>query len=154
MALAATIFSHSPDERRGSDRRTIARTSTMRDADARPYAVLVEDLSADGFSMIAGRPLATGSTITIGLPGVGRRDARVVREEGTRHGCAFDAPLSADLLAAAFSGDPVVHGDFSPLPAKLDLSHEPEVDKWSRATRLAMLVGASAGLWAMILRAI
>lgn len=154
MALTATIFSHDPTERRGSDRRAIARTSTMRDEGARPYAVLVEDLSVDGFSMIAGVQLGIDSTISIGLPGVGRRNARVVRVVDNRYGCRFDEPLSPQALAAAFAGDPVVSGGFAPLPPALDLSHEPQLAKWPRAVRLVLLVGASALLWTALLRLI
>ncbi|KQR80201.1 hypothetical protein ASG07_15520 [Sphingomonas sp. Leaf343] len=139
------------DERRSSDRRPVLQESTLRDEALRPHPVLVHDLSCDGCLIESDTPMMLGATIGIGLPGVGRRDATVVRVEGTLHGCSFAGPLSQSAIDQAFAADPVVLGAFSRLSSHLDLSGEPAVERWPAPVRAAIIVGSTVLLWTAIL---
>jgi hypothetical protein len=75
--------------------------------------------------------------------------------DGSCAGCAFDTPLSkgelsAALLAAdAAPGDLALEADWAPVMSAV-ASTQAELRHWPRPVRLAILVGVSVALWAMI----
>lgn len=108
MAFQATLV---PDGRTAERRQTDLR-ATARGEDGRPDDVTVFDLSLSGFRISAVPGLAIGSTLTLGMSGVGVRRAIVIRGAGEALGCAFEQALSYDELHNALTGDTVVQVDF------------------------------------------
>ncbi len=153
MTVAATLYTQNPDERRDSARRAVARDTTLRDETSLPMAVVVEDLSQDGFRVETNADLALDAPVRIGLSGIGTREARVVRRDGQHYGCRFDQPLDLDTFYNAFLREPVVQGGFPAHSASTgDLLADFEVRKWHPALRLTFLIGAATSLWMAILR--
>lgn len=85
-------------ERFGRARRDIAVDAIAGDDGRKAVAILLENISATGFRMLYGVPLVTGDAIAIELPGIGERNATVVRQSGVRAGCAFASPLTEGEL--------------------------------------------------------
>ncbi|WP_425228643.1 PilZ domain-containing protein [Sphingomonas sp.] len=128
------------DDRRWEPRETIGCPSTVRADGMTPIEVVVQDLSAGGFSFRSADRLPVGAAVQVGLAGSGAAPATVVRVEGVEHGCAFVQPLSPSRLAAAFQNETVVYGVFGTDNARV--VPQPVVEKWSRPARgLAWLIG-------------
>ncbi|MFS0773306.1 PilZ domain-containing protein [Sphingomonas sp. 1P08PE] len=113
MALTAQLFR--ADEERASDRQPVNLDGTLRKQDDhRPLDVMIEDLSSTGFRMSCGEPLALDATVSIGIAGLGRHTARVVRSAAPYYGCRFVSPVDiagidtaapvANIVAADFGG--------------------------------------------------
>lgn len=138
-------------ERRGADRRTIGLDTTMRGDDAAPVHARVLDLSSEGFRLACDEPLSIGDAVTVGLPGVGRYAARVVRQEPGGYGCRFDQPIADRATLAAFAGETVVRGRFGdPAMQPTAAMPEPVVERWHPAVRLTMMLGCASALWTAI----
>ncbi len=136
------------DRRAGADRVAIDRPSTLRAPERVPLDIAIEDLSARGFRFVVGQKLRVGMIVRVGLCGAGVQDARIVRCDGMTYGCAFLEPLSTARMATAFTAAAVVQGPFAatgPAAAQVATS-----DRWPGAVRLAVLIGASALLWAVL----
>ncbi len=58
-------------------------------------AVIVRDLAPEGFGVDLGEPLPPGTIVWLQLPGLTGLNARIVWQEGRRHGCEFLAPISS-----------------------------------------------------------
>lgn len=108
MALAAKLYR---DERM-ADRQTVNLDATLRKPDDRPVDILVEDLSATGFRMTGADALSLDALVTVGISGVGRREARVVRRSDDHYGCEFLVPIGAEEIARAQTVDTIFHADF------------------------------------------
>jgi hypothetical protein len=148
MAARAKKGPNPSADRRNSERRPVERPSTLRHGDSRPVDVIVNDLSSHGFSVLLADPPAVGSTISIGLPGIGSRIGVVARAIEGGVGCRFATPLDAASVASAFAADPVVAGVFTTLPTpELDLDHEPHVEKWHPAARTTLIVALTSAAW-------
>jgi hypothetical protein len=125
---------------------------TPRNDEAR---LLLRNLSPHGFNLESAEPLVSGDQIVVYMPGGRAAAAQVVWADGSCAGCAFDTPLSkgelsAALLAAdAAPGDLALEADWAPVMSAL-ASTQAELRHWPRPVRLAILVGASVALWAMI----
>lgn len=143
-------FASDPSERRDSARRAIGADSTLRLADGRPIDAVVADLSREGFVVEASMPLALGTAVSIGLPGVGRREAIVVRGTGGCYGCRFGTPLSPADERAAFS-DPLVAVAF-PGDGAVATFAVASSDHFHPAVRLSILLGGSLMLWTAFIK--
>lgn len=108
MALAAKLYR---DERM-ADRQTVNLDATLRKPDDRPVDILVEDLSETGFRMAGATALALDALVTVGISGIGRREARVVRRSADHYGCEFLVPIAAAEIARAQTVDTILHADF------------------------------------------
>src|SRR5262249_15740005 len=97
MGVVAQLYR---DARHG-ERHPVAIEATLRDADAAPFDAAIEDLSVSGFRVSVPAHLSIGDEIGIGVSGIGVRRARVVRSDGTVHGCEFLVPLSNAELTTA-----------------------------------------------------
>lgn len=151
MALAAKIYlAEDSGERRAAPRRSVEHGTTLR-LSGLPFDVVLHDLSETGVSIETAVPMPDGGTVTIGLPGVGRFEARLISRTGSRYGCRFAEPLSAAEAAAAFRTDPIVTGAFA--VAARSSSNVPERNgpKWPGAVRVALPAGIALGGWAMII---
>ncbi|ATY32430.1 PilZ domain-containing protein [Sphingomonas psychrotolerans] len=89
---------------RGAIRFHVASESILRGADGRPIEVLVDNFSRTGFLFVSEEAFPAGTLIAIGLSGAGSREAQVVWQEGSRHGCEFLVPLPQSKMARAFQG--------------------------------------------------
>jgi hypothetical protein len=150
MALLATLHDH----RRAAERQALDADATLR-VDGRPLDALIANISASGCLFVCSTPLEIGDTMTIGIAGVGRRLARVVRAEGQRFGAAFDPPLlPAEIEAAvAVPGDTVVSFPL-PIAAFADDEAPPAVATVSPVMRLIVLAGLSAATWSAVVIAL
>ncbi|HEU0066958.1 MAG TPA: hypothetical protein VFQ57_06930 [Sphingomonas sp.] len=90
MALVAQLY----NENRSGDRHSVDLGGAVARGLGRPVDVLVDELSVSGFRMISGVPVATGATIGVTIGDLGRRQVIVVRQSGSRLGCAFVAPIT------------------------------------------------------------
>jgi hypothetical protein len=86
-------------ERRSAERREVNLGTTIADDAEQSAVVLVDDISAAGFRMVAAAPVSEGDVITLELPRVGRHVANVVWQEGVSFGCTFATPITASDLA-------------------------------------------------------
>lgn len=139
------------DDRRFAERRDVSSDSTLRDVHGRPIDVIVNDLSINGFRIETAERLKIGSSVQLGLAGVGTVRAIVVRQNTSGYGCETVTSLTQAQLAAAFSSNPVVEGAFPSflLPRDADMD-EPEIARWPAAARVGVIVGSAAALWALI----
>ena len=137
---------------RSAERYSVEMDATLRDQDV-PYDVLVEDLSATGFRMLTSVELAIGTAITLGVPTVGRRLARVVRQaREQQYGCEFVVPLTIAQVESALAApafEPIAFPE-SRLPIDLSDAPEPEVAKLPRPVRAALIVGLAGAAWAAV----
>lgn len=146
MALVVQLYG----DGRSSERHGLAADATVRGSDLVPVDVLVADLSQTGCLFVTTEPLAIDAVITIGIAGVGRREARIVRNQDVRFGCTFLVPLTDAELAAGLTESetvamfPLQHPG---VPAEEAL---PVVDKWPRPVRLAAFSGMVAASWALV----
>jgi len=140
MAFQATLV---PDGRTAERQQTDLR-ATARGEDGRPDDVTVFDLSLSGFRISAVPGLAIGSTLTLGMSGVGVRRAIVVRGAGEALGCAFEQALSYDELHDALTGDTVVQVDFVSAEET-----EADADSNERPWSILPVVLVAAVAWAL-----
>jgi hypothetical protein len=135
---------------RAAERHAVELDATLRDRDV-PHDVLIEDLSASGFRMLSAVDLAIGAPITLGLPTVGRRMARVVRQAGEQYGCEFVVPLTNAQVEAALAAPAFEPINFPDMGTRVDLRNapEPEVTKLPRPVRVAVIVALAASAWAV-----
>lgn len=160
MVLTAQLFLQEDDAAleqgvsgRQAPRRPVDAGATIRDKDARPIDAKVVDMSTTGCLIVVDGTIAVPSSISIGIAGIGRVSAQIVRRNGSRYGCAFDQPLSDSAIQAARAVETVVPfaiaGD--PLPTG-DATSEalPEFRRLPMRTRALVIVGASLALWGVV----
>lgn len=148
---SATIFVD-PAGARAADRVALDRPATVRDGDQLAYDAVVRDISATGCLVECDAPVDVGALLSVGLAGIGRMPAHVVRVGDRLLGCAFDRPLAADELVIAGRIETVVR---APLPwdgQRQPIETEVAAPRWPPAARLAlMLAGAATGWTAIVL---
>ena len=152
MLLPAILLPSESDDRRSAERQAINQPSTLRDERARAADVYVRDLSETGFSVATDSRLEIGSVVTIGLPGRGRAEARVVRQVAGGYGCEFVEALGRAEVMQTFRGGTVIH--MSTSASVTPALPEPEIKRYPGAVRLGVIVGGSALLWGGIAKAI
>lgn len=100
MSFVAKLY----DDDRLAERHSVMLDGTLRNPQAEPQDVIIDDLSATGFRTVLAMGLAVGDVITLGVFGVGLRSAQVMRKSEGQYGCQFLEPLSAEELASALCG--------------------------------------------------
>lgn len=138
---------------RQAPRLPIQAGATVRDQNARPIDATVIDLSTTGCLIVVDGTVAVPSDISIGIGGIGRVSARIVRRNGERYGCAFDQPLSDAAVFAARAVDTVVPFALAaePLPTGAAATETlPEFQRLPMRTRLFVIVGATLALWGVV----
>jgi len=155
--MAAPPSRHAPThpaadgaERRAFPRRTVDQASTVRGDDDLPVEAVLRDVSATGFSIRSDAPLAVGTRVRVGLPGVGQVKAKVRWATDSAYGCEFARLLLPTQLSAAFASDTVVDGRFPTILLPAHEFAEPQIEKWPAAIRFGMMIGVSCALWAGI----
>lgn len=148
----ATPLVQAPSGRQAA-RLPIQAGATVRDDSARPLDAEVVDLSTTGCLIVVDGVVAVPSDISIGIAGIGRVSARIVRRNGQRYGCAFDQPLSDAAVLAARAVQTVVPFaaavEILPTGAN-DTEALPEFRRLPMRTRLFVIVGASLALWGVV----
>jgi hypothetical protein len=146
MALVVQLYG----DGRTAERHDLGADATVRGPDRVPVDVLVADLSQTGCLFVTTEPLALDAVITIGIAGVGLREARIVRNQDVRFGCTFLTPLTDAELAAGLAESetvalfPLQHPGVPAEPAL------PVVAKLPRPLRLAAFSGLVAASWALV----
>ena len=148
MSILAKLI----NDTRNAERFPVGLNATVRNVAARPYDVVIEDLSATGFRMVGGPYMDIGAPVSIGFAGIGVQPARVTRLNDDSYGCEFTKPLSVANLSAALTAAPSAPIAFpaSPTQPWLADAPEPHVEPYSGRTKLALAVAVPAALWGAI----
>lgn len=148
MVILAKLIS----DARNAERFPVELDATVRNAAARPYDVVIENLSATGFRMVGGPPMTIGTEVSIGFAGIGVRAARLTRLHEASYGCEFVVPLSAEDLSTALVAELGAPIAFPARPGQAWLADapEPHVEPYSPQTRLALAVLVPIALWGAI----
>ncbi|WP_294392175.1 PilZ domain-containing protein [uncultured Sphingomonas sp.] len=158
------------DDQRPNRYRTQIQASASPDqSPARP--VIVHNISSHGLLVEAQGLLPADHPILFDIPGLGSRLAQVAWNSGSLYGCEFQQPLSEAAVRRKVRGERIVWGDFArdrqsaepghgtilaaPLPSAEPDLFSPTVGRdddalWSGRARVAMIVGSSLSLWAMM----
>lgn len=136
-------------DQRSASRMILGRDGTARDLRQQPLDVIIEDLSASGCRLHCGVALPVNQVLNLGIPGVGRREGRVIWEATPGHGIEFLWPLSAEEVARTQTAESLVLGAF---PQKLETLLQPDVapdltPRLSRTARAAIIASGSVALW-------
>ena len=147
MALLATLH----DPRRSDERQPTNVGATVR-VDGNPIDALIVNLSASGCLFMCSEPLEVGDILSIGIAGIGRRQARIVRSLDTRFGAEFDQTLTSSEIqtAVAASDESVISFPFF---IANPLAHEQEIpinDKYSYRARLFIISLAAITSWFLV----
>ena len=150
MALLATMFR----DDRSADRHCVNLNGTFRDGASSAFDTSVQDLSSSGFRTHNVAKLTPNEIVSLGLPGIGKRRARVVHEHDGSYGCEFLHPLTASELAAALLGQPAAPVALSSWRVSehspFDLP-EPSVERPSTGVRRIAVAGLVVASWAGVL---
>lgn len=147
MALLATLHDH----RRADERQALDVDATLR-VEGRPIDALIADISASGCLFVCEEVLNVDDTVTIGIAGVGRRQARVVRVQGCRFGAVFETALLRSEIDAVVAMPDDVMVSF-PLPIAT-LPEDPPLSATaglSLVLRLAVIAGLAAATWGAVI---
>lgn len=148
MSILAKLI----NDTRSAERYAVELDATVRNATARPYDVVIEDLSATGFRMVGGPYMDIGAPVSIGFAGIGVQPALVTRIHEDSYGCEFTKPLSVADLSAALTAAPSAPIAFPTLPTQAWLADAPapHVEPYSSRTKLALAIAVPAALWGAI----
>jgi hypothetical protein len=163
-ALLTPIVDNS--ELRASERRTLKLLVDGPATTGLGKQALLHDVSAGGFLIESMEPLAIGDHLQVDLPEVGSVGGTVVWSSGGLFGCRFDQRLSKgavsalllratpasetpQLLAQWEASWPPENEAEPALAAPLHIA-EPARQKPAPGLRLAIILGASLGLWLLI----
>jgi hypothetical protein len=111
VSLPATL---SQDQRTG-ERRVLETGATLRDLDRSPHDVRIDEISNSGCHIATLLDISIDTVVTLGIPEIGIREARLIRETAGGYGCAFSRPLNQAELAkviAAQASDRIAYADF------------------------------------------
>lgn len=90
---------HSRFERRSRPRYDIQMNAEVCGVEWRPFKAHAANVSQVGFLLSSAGKFLVGEPISLALPGIGIRSARVVRSRfWRRYGCTFDQALTDDEL--------------------------------------------------------
>jgi len=96
-------------ERRSAERQAVTVGTVIQTEPTNAAIVLLDEVSAAGFRVVAAVPLAVGEQIDIELPAIGVRTASVVHQTGMRFGCSFNARLTDEELSQIVAAGAAQH---------------------------------------------
>ncbi|GGB25971.1 hypothetical protein GCM10011380_14450 [Sphingomonas metalli] len=144
MALTAQLFR--ADDERAADRRSVNLDGTLRQQDdRRPVDVMIEDLSATGFRMVCSEPMALDATITVGIAGLGRHVALIVRSAPPQYGCRFLSPIDVSGVEASVQPT-ILAPDFGWTGPATKIDVDPPLDAVEQRIRMVRGPIIAAGL--------
>ena len=126
------------DDSRSATRHPLDAAGTLR-ASEQPVDILIANVSATGCLFLCSEQLEVEAAVSIGIAGLGRLQARIVRAEGTRYGAEFTTTVADSALSAALaktSGAVVPFPLWAPTTVVFD-EDVPDVEKLPRAARVA-----------------
>ena len=136
--------------RRAGERYDTEAPSTLRGAAQVPLDVLVDQISLSGCHIVTPEEVNVGELISLGIAGLGRVEALVVRRTRSGYGCAFISHVPPSLLARVGEDTPVVA-----LPDERPLhvfdADVPAVEKLPIRTRFLLITGFCALSWIAII---
>lgn len=119
---------------------------------------MIVEISTSGCRFVAVEGVAQGDQITLGLPGIGMRHAKVLRNSDGLCACTFVPPLSGDQLRAILAEPDSAVVDFvpddpvtSPVPTLWDYPPPPPPERLPLGYRVLIIVGSSLVLWGTII---
>jgi hypothetical protein len=104
MSLPAKLFL----DQRDAERLPLVVGATLRDIERRPYDVRIDDLSQTGCHVTTLLGLPLQEVVTVGIPGIGMHEARLIRETAGGYGCEFIRNLAAADVQKALRANVVV----------------------------------------------
>lgn len=150
MRIAARLYEGVDSDRRYDERLSIERIGTIRvDDEWAGQEVIVSDLTRSGCRVEYPGVIAKGTKVTIGLAGIGMRDAEVAWSRNGVHGCEFDIPLASGGVTAATVGNVKAFPGQGGVVA--DALEPVAPVKWSPVARVAFLGGATVASWAALI---
>lgn len=163
MAIPAILIREEPSERRRGDRWRVRLGARWLDSGPVGQSLTILDLSASGFLLETDQPLSAGSYLIVEMPGEVSKFCKTVWNSGKLHGATFSEPLSETELQDLISSSSVIWPSFcggtqatsfvKPADPSSVIIYDPridEVEKLPFATRMRIIVGVSAALWALI----
>jgi hypothetical protein len=116
---------------------------------------VIHDLSTTGILIETKADLATFEQLQLELPEAGTVVATVVWNSGHYFGCEFHKPISRAAISAALLRNPVAEHLLATSEAQAEKTEEAIADdRYPFGVRLRVILGASLGLWAIILWAV
>ena len=137
------------DDSRSAERHSTGADATLRIAEQYPVDVLIANLSTTGCLFLCQSPIEVEAVVSIGIAGLGRLPARIVRAEGTRYGAEFIVPLTAATISTALAGpsDSVIPFPLWAPTMIVSTDDAPASDKLPMATRVAIVSGLALVSW-------
>lgn len=118
-------------------------------------SAVIHNISATGLLIETAATMAIGDTFEVSLPQRGATSVRVVWASGGFYGCEFGDRISEGTISAARLKAPgVQHQPVGTADAGIAEAPEAEREGLSLRSRLAIIVGVSAVLWATIIGAV
>jgi hypothetical protein len=149
MAIAVRLFfDDALHVSRRAHRTTRAIEATVRLGDTQACDAFIHNLSVSGCLVETPIELDDGETVSIGIAGLGMISACVTRRDDVGYGLSFDTLLSEAALAEAGRYETVVTLPFV-VKAQPE-SSMPSPDRWSRRTRLLVILGIASSCWAIV----
>ncbi|MBW6528693.1 hypothetical protein KZ813_17765 [Sphingomonas sp. RHCKR7] len=151
VEIAARVYR----TRRAGERYDTEARSTLRGASQVPLDVLLDQISPSGCHIVTAEDVAVGEWISLGIAGLGRVEALVVRSTRTGYGCAFISHVPPSLLARVGEDTPVVAlSDDRPSQVADPDAAVPAVDKLPLRTRFLLIMGFCALAWVAIVASV
>ena len=91
-------YEDAAQEDRSAPRVRLDIPASMRPSGSRGFAVIVRDLSLSGVACEALTAMSPGTRIWLTLPGLSALQAKIVWNDGTMVGCAFDTLLNPAVM--------------------------------------------------------
>lgn len=140
---------------RAAERHVVETDATLRGHDQAPVDILVANISSTGCLFVCPEALEMDTIISIGIPNLGRRHARVVRVLGQHYGCEFlNALRDEEVLEASTSNNTVVPFPVYLFDFTVPLSENASDAKLPGWARLAILFGGIIIVWLCIITAV
>jgi hypothetical protein len=116
-------------------------------------SVVIHNISATGLLIETSAAMAIGDAFEVSLPQRGATSVRVVWASGGFYGCEFGDRISEGTISAARLKAPGVAAR-EDIGAAVAEAPALETEGLSLRSRLAIIIGVSAVLWAMIIGAV
>lgn len=163
MAIQAILLRDEPSERRREDRWRVRLGARWLDSGSEARCLTILDLSTSGFLIETDQMLWADSCLIVEMPGEVSKICKTVWKSGKLQGAIFSEPLSEAELQDLIGSSAVVWPLFGrgartassvePVEPSSQIVADPHIDdadKLPVAIRMMIIVGSSAGLWALI----
>ncbi|RYF23593.1 MAG: hypothetical protein EOO77_01795 [Oxalobacteraceae bacterium] len=138
--------------RRSQVRSVVEKPSTVRTSGINPFDVTVENLSATGFCFFSNVRFPVKTSISVGLAGAGRADAKITWRKGHLHGCVFYLNLTSHQIEAAFShcSESLPIASIMPDAMNRDEDASVQTTRILRPLRFGLVALISGSSWALL----